>query len=173
LENIKFPSLAFIRSADFAEILVADYIQYVLGYQVPRTRYQTKTNRNTSPLGIDVLAFKIVNEGRTSDADQLLTCEVKAALQSRNLTTLTNALADSKKDFNVRKAESLNAMKQRLRDKNRHVEANVVQRFQNKTDRTYREISGAAAVHSDHTWDIRVVTTVSCSDHPTDRPSCY
>jgi len=166
LRDIKLPSLPHIRSADFAEIMVADYIQYVLGYQVPRTRYEAKINRNSSPMGIDILAFKIISQERDSNDDELLTCEVKAALQSQNRTTLAKALADSKKDFNVRKGESLNAMKQRLRDKSKYAEANLVERYQDKTDRPYREISGAAAVHSDHTWDISVVTTVSCSDHP-------
>lgn len=166
LENVKFPTLGPIVSADFSEILVADYVQFMLRYQVPRTRYETKTNRNTSPTGIDILAFKIRNEGRQSSRDRLLTCEVKAALQNRKATTLAEAVSDSTKDFGVRKAESLNAMKQRLKDRNRHAEANLVERFQDKTDRPYWEISGAAVVHSNHTWDDEVVTSVSCSDHP-------
>jgi len=166
LENIKFPTSGHIVSADFSEILVADYFQFMLGYQVPRTRYETKTNRNMSPPGIDILAYKIQKEGQQSSRDQLLTCEVKAALQRKKVTTLTEAVSDSRKDFRVRKAESLNAIKQRLKDRNRHAESNLVERFQDKTDRPYREISGAVVVHSIHTWDDNVVASVSCSDHP-------
>src|SRR5680860_589913 len=43
LEKIKFPSSEgfgpAIKAGDFGEILVADYIQFILGYSVPRTRY--------------------------------------------------------------------------------------------------------------------------------------
>ena len=59
LRDIKFPDAvapgASIRSGDFSEILVADYVQFVLDYSVPRTRYDAKLNRNTSPNGVDVI----------------------------------------------------------------------------------------------------------------------
>lgn len=166
LSTIKFPSKGHILSGDFAEILVADYIQFVLKYNVPRTRYEDKTNRNTSTHGIDILAFKILNKDHISSKDKLLTCEVKAALQGADKTTLIRALNDSKKDFTLRKAESLNAMRQRLRYKNRTEERLIVERFQNQVERPYREISGAAAVHSNHTWNDEVVTSSDTSDHP-------
>ena len=43
LEEIKFPSQTSkldpgVRAGDFGEILVADYLQWVLGYSVPRVR---------------------------------------------------------------------------------------------------------------------------------------
>ena len=51
LENIKFPDASVapgpsIRAGDFSEILIADYLQYLLGYWVPDNRYCDKIIRN-------------------------------------------------------------------------------------------------------------------------------
>lgn len=166
LSTIKLPNEPMIISGDFSEILVADYIQFLLNYDVPRTRYENKINRNTSPNGIDVLGFKIISEERISKNDILLTCEVKGALQNPKKDTLQRALKDSKKDYKLRKAESLNAMKRRLKNKEMFREAKIVERFQNITDRPYKEVSGMAAVHSNHTWHNEVITSISSEDHP-------
>ena len=53
LNNIKFPDPndapgPSIRAGDFGEVLVADFLEYLLGYWVPRTRYGDKTIRNES-----------------------------------------------------------------------------------------------------------------------------
>lgn len=59
----------------FCEILVADYIEYIQSYYVPRIRYRSKFNRNTSPQGSDVLGFKL---GTTpSPRDEAIIFEVK------------------------------------------------------------------------------------------------
>jgi hypothetical protein len=61
LLNKKFPDEKdppgpSIRAGDFAEILVADYIEYKLGCWCPRQlRYDQKWNRNESTKGCDVL----------------------------------------------------------------------------------------------------------------------
>ena len=48
LDTIKFPSRTSnlgpsIRAGDFGEILVADYLQWMLGFWVPRVRWNCKT----------------------------------------------------------------------------------------------------------------------------------
>ena len=62
LNNIKFPDSSVapgpsIRAGDFGEVLVADYLQYILGYWVPRTRYADKTIRNESTKGCDIIGM--------------------------------------------------------------------------------------------------------------------
>lgn len=109
-----------IRSGDFAEILIADFVEYLLGYQVPRIRYDMKDVPNESTKGVDVLGFKI-RSANFSPADELITCEVKASLTSFGQTTnrLQDAINDSPKDI-CRCAYTLNAIKRRLlRDKNK------------------------------------------------------
>ena len=60
-KNAPGPSL---RSGDFGEILVADYIEFVLGYWCPRElRYQDRWNRNDSTKGCDVIGFKFADDG--------------------------------------------------------------------------------------------------------------
>ncbi|MDN5249742.1 MAG: virulence associated protein, partial [Alphaproteobacteria bacterium] len=58
LLNLKFPDDSSrlgrsVRSGDFAEILVADYLEFLHGYYVPRTRYDRKMTRNESSKGSD------------------------------------------------------------------------------------------------------------------------
>lgn len=166
LIKLKFPDRGSIQSGDFSEILIADYIQFCLNYIVPRTRYDRKINKNTPSHGIDILAFRILNQEKDFTNDKLLTCEVKAALQKNNSDTLIKAIDGSKNDLTIRKAESLNAMRQRLKDRNRQSEVENVDRFQNYADRPYRLISGAACVHSNHTWQDKVVTQTNAGGHP-------
>ena len=60
LTNIKFPCKTSklgpgIRAGDFGEILVSDYLQWLLGYWVPRVRWSSKVVRDESPKGSDVI----------------------------------------------------------------------------------------------------------------------
>lgn len=171
LNEMKFPSRTTApgpstRSGDFGEILVADYLQYVLGYLVPRTRYEFKSIANESTKGIDVIGFKRLSEEGISAADELHTFEVKCSLTTNTgNNVLQKAIDDSKKDFDFRKAESLTAMKKRLRLQGDVENVMLVERYQNPSDKPYREISGAAAIVSNHTWDDRIVTSAT-SNHP-------
>ncbi len=119
LLEMKFPSRTqapgpSIRAGDFAEILVADYLTYLCGYNVPRTRYDRKGVPNESTKGSDVLAFK--QDAVNSRKDELLVYEVKAKLSAGPRPMLQVAIDDSKKDP-VRVAESLNGIKQRMMDR--------------------------------------------------------
>jgi hypothetical protein len=174
LLNVKFPSQTdkpgpSIRSGDFGEILIADYLQFILGYDVPRTRYEFKSIRNESTKGTDVIGFKIADPSEITNADQLFTFEVKCSLTSTNNGTLQSAIDDSKKDVEIRKAESLAAMKIRLRAQNNLTKIALVERFQNQVDKPYRQNSGAAAVVSDHCWTGETVTKATAKGHPNRR----
>ncbi|MGO1372420.1 MAG: Hachiman antiphage defense system protein HamA [Senegalia sp. (in: firmicutes)] len=166
LKEIKIPDKPMIKSGEFAEILIADFLQFRLSYKIPRTRYDNKISKNDSPKGSDVIGFKIINKEKISNKDELIICEVKAALSSKKSTTLEEAIKDSSKDFTIRKAESLHAIRQRLKEKGKEEEVSLVERFQNKVDRPYKEISGSAVVHSNHTWKDEVITDVTAEYHP-------
>lgn len=171
LNEIKFPDKTInpgpsVRSGDFGEILVADYLQYIQGYIVPRTRYELKESKNESPKGIDVLGFKFLKKNKHSSKDELITFEVKCALKRNNIKTLQNAINDSVKAFDFKKPEALAAMRLKLKHKGLDDEVKIVDRFQNKTDRPYKEISGAASVHSIHTWDKNIISNTDASKHP-------
>lgn len=167
LNSLVFPGKSFIISGDFAETLVADYIEFILNYYVPRNKFLHKgANRNTSPMGIDVIGFKIQNIDLPNIVDEMVTCEVKASLVGRKKKTLQNAIDDSIKDVSLRNAESLNAIKRRLIDGNNMEDAKKVERFQNPDDNPYRLITSAIAVHSNHNWDNVVITKSNCNDHP-------
>lgn len=63
LKTIKFPDRRkcpdpSVRAGDFTEILLADYVQYLLDYVVPRTRYDRKVNRNSSTMGSELLYLR-------------------------------------------------------------------------------------------------------------------
>ncbi len=135
------------RVGDFCEILVADYIEFVCSYYVPRIRYRDKFNRNTSPQGSDVLGFKIGE--KISDKDEALVFEVKGTSSPignpKGYKRLQEAINDSNKDLS-RYAESLNATKLKLYRMGKSEEADIIERFQNRTDRPYVLKYGAAAV---------------------------
>jgi hypothetical protein len=83
LNTIKFPDASrvpgpSIRAGDFGEVLVADYLQYILGYWVPRTRYGDRTIRNESTKGCDIIGFRILEDGSYSKEDVLAIFEAKA-----------------------------------------------------------------------------------------------
>lgn len=154
-----------VRSGDFTEILVSDYVQYVLNYYVPRTRYDRKVNRNSSTMGSDLVGYKC---GKTiSKNDELIIFEVKAKaseVPSSSKCELQKAVDDSNKDV-VRLAETLNAIVQRLIDRNDNNEAKRVQRFQNYTDYPYQKTYAAAAVHSNISYSETMLETVSTLNH--------
>lgn len=70
LLTLKFPDQTVtpgpsVRSGDFSEILISDYLEYILNYWVPRTRYSNKINRNSSPMGSDIIGFKLFDSNET------------------------------------------------------------------------------------------------------------
>jgi hypothetical protein len=155
-----------IRSGDFAEILVADYLQYCLKFWVPRTRFNNKAVRDESAKGCDVIGFKFAKLESESLEDILAIYESKAQLTGTHATPrLQDAVEDSAKDI-LRKADSLNAIKRRLLDKGNTVDAKKVARFQNPEDNPYTEISGAAAVFSSNSYSTAVEAQTNAASHP-------
>jgi len=171
LNAIKFPDRSTapgpsIRAGDFGEVLVADYLQYCLGYWVPRTKYANKTIRNESTKGSDIIGFHFFRDGKVSSQDILAIFEAKAQFVSKqDNSRLQDAIDDSAKD-QIRKAESLNAMKQRFWDLQKLDEFKKVERFQNPEDNPYIEVSGAAALISSHIYDPALLSTTNSQSHP-------
>ena len=171
LTEIKFPDGSnkpgpSIRAGDFSEILIADYLQYLLEYWVPRNRYCDKMNRNESPKGSDVLGFKLVREGQESARDVLAIYEVKSRFTgTKSYNRLQEAVTDSCKDV-TRRAESLNAIKQHLLDKKQNVYIPRVERFQNPIDHPYEEAWGAVALFSTTCFSGDLICETDTSIHP-------
>lgn len=166
LKSIVLPSKPHTRSGDFSEILIADYLEFILNYFVPRTRYENRLNKDNSSFGIDVVGFK-KHADKDNVNDELITCEVKGLLASRNGSVLKEALDGSIKDYSdpTRLPEALNAIRQRLKTKRKLDLVNLVERFQDVTARPYKNISGAALVCSNQFWDDNVITRID-STHP-------
>jgi hypothetical protein len=172
LISIKFPTQSgplgpSTRAGDFGEILVADYLQYKLGYWVPRTRYDRKNIQNESTKGTDVIAFKLIGNVDSLE-DILASFEVKTQFsknKKRELGCLQRAINGSIKD-NIRKAESLNAIRQRLYDRGESEEVKKIDRFQNPVDRPYKAIYGAAALFSNNFYDESLIANTTDVNHP-------
>ncbi|MEJ5020950.1 Hachiman antiphage defense system protein HamA [Ochrobactrum vermis] len=151
LRTILFPDAKVapgpsLRSGDFGEIVVADFIEYFLGYWCPRElRYQDRWNRNDSTKGCDVIGFKFANEDNPGPADELFIFESKSGMSASGGNRLQDAIDDSVKD-RLREGMSLNAIKRRFFDRGEMGDARKVERFQNEADRPFRRINGAAAI---------------------------
>lgn len=171
LAEIKFPdkSSGFgpsIRAGDFAEILIADYLEYVLEFWVPRTRYADKTIRNESTKGCDIIGFSLFSDAEDSPKDVLAIFEAKAQFSGdKAKPRLQDAVDNSGKD-QLRKAESLNAIKQRLLRDSQADGVETVERFQNIEDRPYTELSGAAALFCTSVYDEETIMQTKANYHP-------
>lgn len=176
LEQLVFPDKVAapgpsIRAGDFAEILIADYFQYMQGWRVPRTRYRMKAIANESAKGTDILAFRLTSKTDLkknvySPQDILLSIEVKAQFSGRKATPrLQHAINDSAKD-QFRKAMSLNAMKRRLQADADEANVELVERFQNLADRPYQARYTAAAFHCLSNFSDSAVTESKTDGHP-------
>jgi hypothetical protein len=168
--QIKFPDATMApgpstRSGDFGEILVADYIEYVLGYWCPRqVRYEDRFNRNAPTHGCDVIGFHFAQEEPGSPEDELFTIEAKAGFSQTNENRLQQAIDGSIKD-EKREAMSLNAIKQRLRRIDLE-QARAVQRFQNPADHPFVRKNGAAAILEDGVYETMDLPAADASQHP-------
>lgn len=169
LENFKLPSDIGIglstMSGDFGEILVSDYLQNFEEYLVPRTRYNSKVNKNTSTQGSDVLGYK--QDSLNTANDEVVVIEVKSSssnsisFEAKN--KLQEAINHSDKDFE-RFSTSIVASYLKLKSSNIE-QANVVKRFLNITDTPFNVIYGAVAVHSNQSFDINILKNVVSNNH--------
>jgi hypothetical protein len=166
LENIKFPSKTkpgpSIRSGDFAEILLADYLEWGLKFWVPRMRWNGKSARDESAKGCDVIGFHFAQDKAISPKDILAIIESKANLSTKKNNRLQDAVIDSVKD-DRRKGESLNALKQRFVEQGKGSEASAVERFQEPSDVPYQELRAAAAVFSTSSYDESIIQTTDAT----------
>jgi hypothetical protein len=171
LTNIKFPDEKLspgpsIRAGDFGEVLVADFLENLLGYWVPRTRYGDKTIRNESTKGSDTIGFRIISKGHISPKDELAIFEAKTQFTGQKpKPRLQDAVDSSAKDV-LRKAESLNAIKQRLYERRELENAESIERFQNEVDHPYTEIHGAVALFDKAVFDPTLTAATVASNHP-------
>jgi hypothetical protein len=171
LNMIKFPDPKeapgpSIRAGDFGEVIVADFLEYLLGYWVPRTRYGDKDIRNESTKGSDIIGFYIVEDGKYSVKDKLAIFEAKAQFSgNKPKARLQDAVDGSAKDL-ARKAESLNAIKQRLHGRTEFENAEKIERFQNEVDHPYNEVYGAVALFENALFDSRLASSTVSSTHP-------
>jgi hypothetical protein len=171
LRNTLFPDAAqapgpSVRSGDFGEILVADYIEYLLGYWTPRTlRYQDRWNRNDSTKGCDIVGFKFAADEPGDPNDEIFVFESKSGMRATDANRLQDAITDSMKD-RLREAMTLNAMKQRMLVRGQHDQVEKVQRFQNEAAQPFRRVNGAAAILDDEVFAETDLTEADASGHP-------
>ncbi|QOT76337.1 DUF1837 domain-containing protein [Cupriavidus basilensis] len=173
LTNMLFPSATqkpgpSVRAGDFAEILVADFLEYVLNHWVPRWRYLDKATPNDSVKGTDVIGLQIAKDGIAAH-DTLTTFEIKAKLTDGFATKprLQHAVDDAAKD-SLRQAFTLNSMKRRAAEKGDGERVQMVERFQCKPDRPFREQIGAAAVLHDGAFDVDEIKATLTAVHGDD-----
>jgi hypothetical protein len=150
------------RAGDFAEILVSDFLTYRLNYWVPRVRYAFKINPNSSDQGSDVVGMRLTEFGAAED--ELIVYEVKAKFTGGPLNRLQDAVDHSDKD-QYRLAESLNAIRQRLKWTGRNLESEKVIRFQNPDDNPYPLKFGAAAVVTHTVFDEIKLSATTTNKH--------
>jgi hypothetical protein len=175
LNNLKFPSPTTklgpaTRAGDFGEILVADYLQWVLNFWVPRVRWESKMIRDESPKGCDVIGFQFHKQDGISKRDVLAIFETKTKFSKTNKNRMQDAINDSAKDH-IRIDESLNYIKQRLFERKRKKQAGWVERFQSPVDTPYQESYGAAAIITEKYFHDNEITLADAGKIPKSKKS--
>ena len=163
--NKKSPGPA-VKSGDFGEILVCDYLEFIKGYIVPRTRYDDKIHRNKSTEGSDVLAYKVKDIKKPDVNDEFLVVEVKSQATGKKANnSLQKAVDDTIKSKNPERiAESMLACERRLHRKgNNDSMVKLISRFMDRASNPCIENLGAAAVHSDENYSKNMIMTVDTS----------
>lgn len=171
LNEIKFPSKTSnlgpsIRAGDFGEILIADYLQWILNFRVPRVRWGSKMVRDESPKGSDVIGFRFHKQDKISYKDVLAVFETKTKFsKGSGKNRLQEAINHSAKDH-IRIDESLNYIKQKLFELNEIDQAKVVERFQSPVDLPYRESYGAAVIVTEEYFQTDEITSADTGKIP-------
>lgn len=155
-----------VRSGDFAEFLISDYVEYVLGYWVPRGKYSDKASKDESVKGVDVLGFFVQDPLNPTQQDALIAFEVKASLSGKKYDKqLQSAVNDGSKDLFMRQGFTLNATKRRLARAGKLADVAKISRFQNLADNPYTYYSGAVAVLSHDAYDTTQLCETTAAHH--------
>lgn len=155
-----------VRAGDFAELLVTDFVEHILGYWTPRLKYADKSNPNESMKGVDVVGFSCEDPSIPKTEDSMICFEVKARLSDGNYNEhLQEAIDHSGKDYG-RLAYTLNKVKRLHRARGNDLGAKVVTRFQNIADRPYRLQFGAGAVLVESVYNTDEIQKSTTENHP-------
>lgn len=149
------------RSADITEILVADLLEFIFNYSVPRYKLINRSGKNNSQQGTDVIAYNYKNADKSpNNKDELIAAEVKARLSIEEYTPLENAIKDSKKD-QIRLARTIDYCRKRLKELGKAQEAEEITRFLQKPDNNYKLIFAAVGISSYENVDKVIELSVS------------
>lgn len=128
-------------SGNFGEIIFADFIEFVLGYSVPR--YKLYGNYPNNPTqGIDIVAYK-KNISNSAD-DTVLFSEIKCRLSTKSFVSLQEAINDiTKRDKEY--ALALDSMRRRLNQIGNTDESQEIRRFSDP-EKPYKLVKGAGLI---------------------------
>lgn len=155
-----------IRSGDFAEFLISDYLEFMLNLWVPREKYAEKASNNESVKGVDIIGFHQLDAAIPTARDALYAFEVKASLSGSNYGgQLQNAVNDGSNDQHIRLAVTLNATKRRFLREGEALEVSRISRFQNPADNPYTYLSGAVAVLCNTAFNEEELAKTLANDH--------
>jgi hypothetical protein len=89
IQEFVLPTAGKDKSGEFGEIIFADFIEYVLGFTVPRFKQYGKYPNNPTQ-GVDIIAYKA--DATNSTNDTVLYGEIKSYLSERNFPILQKAI---------------------------------------------------------------------------------
>lgn len=137
-----------VRAGDITEILIADLLEFILGYTVPRCKQRNRSGKCNSEHGTDVIAYRFSRKDKKpNDRDELIAAEVKAQLTSTDYTVIEKAISDSKKDEH-RLARTIDYYRKKLRMLGNISDAKDIARFLFKPENDYQIKYIAAGISS-------------------------
>lgn len=149
------------RASDITEILIADLLEFIFDYTVPRCKQRNRSGKCNSEHGTDVIAYRFSQNDKKPDSrDELIAAEVKAQLTSTNYTAIEKAINDSKKDEH-RLARTINYYRKQLRMLGKISDANEITRFLIKSENDYQITYVAAGISSSDQIDRSIKLSIA------------
>lgn len=136
-----------VITGEFAEIVLYDLFEYVLGYKALRGRHWDKPTPEAGITGSDVIVAKIHDGYPNNPEDQLLIIESKANHSKNAFHVLKSAKKDSDKD-SLRTAFSIDYLRKKYNDKGQIDLKKVIDRFMDKANKPYKDLYIAAGMMS-------------------------
>ena len=152
------------RSTDITEILVADILQFLMNYEVPRIKQLNRSNKDLPEHGTDVIGFRFENSiDKPNRKDVLVAAEVKSRLSNTNFNSIKDAVKHSKKD-SFRVATTLDYYRLKLKQYGDIEDAKKILRFQLKSEYPYQTIYNAFAITSLDDINYNTIIQINGSD---------
>jgi hypothetical protein len=143
IQKFVLPTAGKDKSGEFGEIIFADFIEYILGFTVPRFKQYGKYPNNPTQ-GVDIIAYKA--DATNSTNDTVLYGEIKSYLSERSFPILQKAIDEITGRDDEKFSLALEIMRLALERRGDEAESKEVERYSNPAENPCKRIKSAGLI---------------------------